>query len=73
VTEYTDGSTQVIATLAEHLGDAASTEAKILSITATTPVVPDERIFVLHSLVDGETDSNFSIGSFAQVALQVLP
>jgi archaellum component FlaF (FlaF/FlaG flagellin family) len=73
VTEYTDGSTQVIATLAEHLGDTSSAEAKVLSITATTPAVPDERIFVLHSLVDGETESNFSVGSFAQIPLQVLP
>lgn len=73
VTEYTDGSTQVIAILAEHLGDTSAAEAKILSITATTPEVPEERIFILHSLVDGETNSNFSIGSFAQIALQVLP
>lgn len=73
VLEYTDGSTQVIATLAEHVGDTSAAEAKILSITATTPEVPDKRIFILHSLVDGQTNSNFSIGSFAQTALQVLP
>ena len=73
ITPYSDGSHQIVATLAEDLGDTSGQEAKVLSFTATAPVVPDKRIFVMHCLLNGETDSNFSVGSFAQVALQVLP
>lgn len=73
VTPYSDGSTQIVATLAEDLGDTSAQEAKVLSFTATAPVVPDERIFIMHCLLNGETDSNFSVGGFAQVALQILP
>lgn len=74
ITPYTDGSTQIVATLAEHLGDTSSAaEAKVLSFTANAPVVPDKRIFIMHCLLDGETDTNFSVGAFSQVALQVVP
>ncbi|MGI0020042.1 MAG: hypothetical protein ACREAY_06200 [Nitrososphaera sp.] len=73
ITPYPDGSTQIVATLAEHLGDTSVAEAKILSFTATAPVVPDKRIFIMHALLDGETNTNFSAGAFSQIALQVIP
>lgn len=73
VTPYSDGSHQIVATLAEDLGDTSGQEAKVLSFTATAPVVPDKRIFIMHCLLNGKTDSNFSVGGFAQIALQILP
>lgn len=73
ITPYPDGSTQIVAMLAEQLGDTSAAEAKILSFTVTAPVVPDKRIFIMHVLLDGETNTNFSAGAFSQIALQVIP
>lgn len=73
VTPYSDTSTQIVATLASDLGDQSSKEGRVLSFTATTPTVPESRIFIMHVLADGETDTNFSVGAFAQIALQVVP
>ncbi|WP_415280583.1 hypothetical protein [Candidatus Nitrososphaera sp. FF02] len=70
---YSDTSTQIVATLASDLGDVSAKEARVLSFTATAPTVPASRIFIMHLLADGETDTNFSVGAFAQIPLQVVP
>ena len=66
-------SFQIVATLASDLGDVSAKEARVLSFTATAPTVPASRIFIMHLLADGETDTNFSVGAFAQIPLQVVP
>lgn len=75
IVPYADGSTQIVATLSEQVGDSSSgaAEGKVLSFTARAPAVPDERIFIMHLLVDAETNTNFSVGAFSQAALQVVP
>lgn len=71
---FSDGSTQLIATLADDLGDASDTaaEAQVLSFTATAPITNSTRVYIMHTLLDGETTSNFSVGAIAELALQVL-
>jgi hypothetical protein len=73
ITPYSDGSTQIVANLAEDLGNTSAAEAKILSFTTIAPIVPEKRIFIMHCLLDGETNTNFSAGAFSQIALQVIP
>ncbi len=74
-TDYTDGSTQIVATLNEPLGDD-STEVKVLTFTATAPTAPDppvKRIYIMYALMDGETTTGFSAGALAEIALLVKP
>jgi hypothetical protein len=73
-TPYSDGSTQIVAILNEDLGDIGTAEAKVLSFTVTAPAAPDppsKRIYIMYTLLDGETTTNFSVGALAEIALQV--
>jgi hypothetical protein len=70
VIPYGDGTIQIVATMNGPLGDT-STEAKILSFRAKTPIVNGTKVYVMHTLVDGETNSNWSVGPLAQIALQI--
>jgi hypothetical protein len=71
---FSDGSTQIIATLAGDLGDASDTvaEGQVLSFTALAPITNSTRVYIMHTLLDGETSNNFSVGAIAELALQVL-
>jgi hypothetical protein len=67
---YGDGTTQIIATVNGNLGDV-SQEARILSFTATTPIVEGTKIYIMHVHADGETSAGWSVGPSGQIALQV--
>jgi hypothetical protein len=67
---YSDGSTQIIATMNGALGDT-SREAKIFSFTAKAPIVNGTKVYIMHVFADGETSTNWSIGPIAQIGLQV--
>lgn len=69
---FPDGSTQIVATLSENLGDIASAEAKVLRFTATAPDLTSDKVYIMHVLLDGEADDGFSAGAFAQIPLQVV-
>jgi archaellum component FlaF (FlaF/FlaG flagellin family) len=70
---YPDGSYQIVATTNEHIGDAGQ-EAKVLQFTATAPDTgSDTKLYLMHVLVDGQTDDSFSIGAYAQIPVQVIP
>jgi archaellum component FlaF (FlaF/FlaG flagellin family) len=71
-TPFPDGSTQIVATLSEPLGDTTSAEAKVLRFTAHVDAIDINRVFIMHVLLDGETNSNFSVAAFAQIPLQVI-
>jgi hypothetical protein len=74
--KYSDGSTQLIATINSNLGDVAtgSPAAKILVFTADTPDVTSTKVYIMHILADGETNSvpPWSVSPLAQIALQVI-
>jgi|SRR5581483_7284283 len=73
--QYSDGSTQIVATLNQNLGDT-SAEIKVLQFTVTAPAAPSppaKRIYIMHTLIDGETASGFSAGAFAEIVLVVKP
>ena len=74
---YLDGSTQIVAILktgasAENLGDLTNGEAKVLTFTAKASIANSTRVYIMHTLLDGETHSNFSVDAVAELALQVL-
>jgi hypothetical protein len=73
-TTYSDGSTQIVADLSANVGDISGTEAIVLSFTAKAPIVASEKIYLMYTLLDGETNpGDFSAGAFAQIPLQIVP
>jgi archaellum component FlaF (FlaF/FlaG flagellin family) len=80
VVPYGDGTTQIIATLSQDVGDQGSKEGKTISFDAVPPI-PDpvaQRIYILYALLDGTADStgvngatDFSVGAIAEMALVV--
>lgn len=75
LTTYSDGSIQIVATLASNLGTSTSEEVKILKFRAEAPTVLDEKIYVFFTLVHGETTSasNMSVGAVGEFPVQVVP
>lgn len=72
VTEYADGSFQINARLksTELLGDTAA-EAAVISFDLTTPVITEDRIYVLYCLANGETNKGQLLGATAEIPLRV--
>jgi hypothetical protein len=73
---YTDGSSQIMATLTSDLGGASGVaEAKILSFYATPPTVSRQTVFIMHVFSDGVTTdaTPFAVDAFGGFALVVDP
>lgn len=75
---YEDGSTQVIAVLnaSEDIGDVSGGESKIIEITVTAPIVTKKKVYVMYTLLDGDTQHGtepFPVSAFAEIALHVKP
>jgi hypothetical protein len=75
VFEYDDGAKQIVATLdsPEYIGDNGSGESKIITFTADVPTVTKTKTYIMYTLLDGETNANFPVTAFAEIALHVVP
>ncbi|MEM2140235.1 MAG: hypothetical protein QXJ74_01490 [Nitrososphaera sp.] len=75
VTPFTDGSSQIQATLTNDLGTSTSEAARILKFRADAPVVPEKRIYIFFTLVHGQTTSgsNLSVGAVGEFPVQIVP
>jgi hypothetical protein len=72
ITIHPDGTTQIIATLENDLGDSAN-EVAILSFKATAPIVPTQKLMVMYILANGEATNGNSVGPLTEFILQVVP
>ena len=73
ITAHADGSTQIVAVTASHLGQAA--DAYTIEFDATPPANADaapEILYVMYVLADGLTDDDLPIGPLSEIVLQVL-
>ncbi len=75
VTTFTDGSSQIKATLTSNLGTSTSEAVKILKFRAEAPVVPEKRVYIFFTLVHGQTTSgsNLSVGAVGEFPVQIVP
>jgi len=77
VTTNSDGSSQIVGIVNNVIDgegiEFGTTEAGIIEFNVTPPTVTDTKMYVMHILADGYTDSNFLIGPIAEVVLQVCP
>jgi len=77
VTTNSDGSSQIVGVVNNVIDgegiEFGTTEAGIIEFNITPPTVTDTKMYVMHILADGYTDSNFLIGPIAEVVLQVCP
>jgi len=69
---HPDKTTQIIATLANDLGDDPN-EVAILTFKATAPMVSQKKLMVMYILANGVTTNGNSHGPLTEFILQVLP
>jgi len=72
INNWSDDSTQIIATTSDKIGDAANV-ADTITFNATAPDVNNKQLYVMYVLGDGETDNNFAVGPLTEIVLQVDP
>jgi len=61
INNWSDDSTQIIATTSDKIGDAANV-ADTITFNATAPDVNNKQLYVMYVLGDGETDNNLAVG-----------
>ncbi|HUT06990.1 MAG TPA: hypothetical protein VMW74_09950, partial [Nitrosopumilaceae archaeon] len=67
-----DGSTQIIATTNENIGDVNSIEAASITFNAKTPNKETERMYIMYLLTDGITEDDFAVGPVSETILHVI-
>jgi hypothetical protein len=70
VTTFGDTSTQIVGITSAPLGSAIN-PSDVISFTARSPDVIDDRLYIMYILGQGVTSNGFSIGPLAEVVLQV--
>jgi len=70
ITDYDDGSSQIVGITSVRYGDATQS-AGTITFDALAPVVGEDQLFVMYILAQGTTYDGFSIGPLAEVILQV--
>lgn len=68
---FTNGAWQIQATIDDRLGDLAVAEGLIFEFTATAPTLTSPRIYVMHVMFSGLTESDFPATPFAQIPIEV--
>ncbi len=72
VTQFGDGSHQIVGVTSEHYGDDTNgAGAGAITFQARAPVVGEDQLFVMYILAQGVTSNGFTIGPLAEVILQV--
>jgi hypothetical protein len=72
IIEHGDGSTQIIATTTEILGDIASEEVASLTFSATSPEKYVDKMYIMYLLADGLTETDDSVGPQQEAILHVV-
>ncbi len=70
---HIDGTTQIIATINEDIGDQITPEAAVLTFEATAPVVASDKLMVMYTLANGPGSNNNSVGPLSEIVLHVAP
>lgn len=70
VTTFGDSSTQIVGITSTALGTAIN-PSDVITFTARSPSISDDRLYVMYVLGQGVTSNGFSIGPLAEVILQV--
>ena len=73
VVEHPDGTTQIIATLLNTVGDQSTPEAVTLVFDAKAPFVTKKELMVMYTLANGEGNDVTSVGPLSEIILQVVP
>jgi hypothetical protein len=74
-TLYSDGTTQIRATISEAIGDVSGVEGKVFYFDATAPTVFAPKTYVMHTFLEGRinTSPQFEADSFGTFGLLVCP
>lgn len=70
VTTFGDSSTQIVGITSTALGTTIN-PSDVITFTARSPSILDDRLYVMYVLGQGVTSNGFSIGPLAEVILQV--
>ncbi len=70
VTEFGDGSTQIVGVTSSDLGSATNV-ADTVQFSARAPNVTNDQMYVMYVLAQGQTAHAFSIGPLSEIVLQV--
>jgi len=70
ITPFGDTSTQIVGITSNILGDSTN-PSDVITFTARSPNITDDRLYVMHVLAQGVTSNGFSIGPLAEIVLQV--
>ncbi|MHA7734902.1 hypothetical protein [Nitrosopumilus sp. S6] len=70
VTTFGDSSTQIVGITSTALGTTIN-PSDVITFTARSPSISDDRLYVMYVLGQGVTSNGFSIGPLAEVILQV--
>lgn len=70
VTTFGDTSTQIVGITSAPIGNA-SNPSDVITFTARSPDIQDDRLYVMYVLGQGVTSNGFSIGPLAEIVLQV--
>ena len=70
VTTFGDSSTQIVGITSTTLGTTIN-PSDVITFTARSPSISDDRLYVMYVLGQGVTSNGFSIGPLAEIILQV--
>ena len=70
VTTFGDSSTQIVGITSTALGTTIN-PSDVITFTARSPNITDDRLYVMYVLGQGVTSNGFSIGPLAEIILQV--
>ena len=70
VTTFGDSSTQIVGITSTALGTTIN-PSDVITFTARSPSISDDRLYVMYVLGQGVTSNGFSIGPLAEIILQV--
>ena len=70
VTTFGDSSTQIVGVTSTALGTTIN-PSDVITFTARSPSIADDRLYVMYVLGQGVTSNGFSIGPLAEIILQV--
>lgn len=70
VTTFGDSSTQIVGITSSTLGTNVN-PSDVITFTARSPNISDDRLYVMYVLGQGVTSNGFSIGPLAEIILQV--
>jgi len=73
VTQFGDGSHQIVGTTNAIFGDTGANSARIITFEARAPNISDDQLYLMYILAQGDTQDplGFTIGPTAEIVIQV--